>query len=93
MLANAQPSCTPLATATGRAAGIAFQARAIADEREVSALLASLALVSLHARFADAVGRAPLTQCLDGAGHVLGRLRSDNRPGRLGLDLDRKSVV
>ena len=45
----------PLAAAARRTARIAFETRAVAHEREISALLARLALVPLYARFADEI--------------------------------------
>src|SRR5262245_17984260 len=56
------------AAAARRAARIAFETRAVAYKREVSALLTGFALVSLHPRFADEVGVAPFGWSFDGAG-------------------------
>src|SRR5271166_5640832 len=42
-------------TPAGRAAGVAFEAGAVADQREVAAFLAAVALVALDAGGADAL--------------------------------------
>src|SRR5947208_10571954 len=40
-------------TAAGAAAGVAFEAGAVAHQREVAAFAAAVALIALHARLAD----------------------------------------
>lgn len=47
----------PSAAAACRAAGVAFQAGTIADHGEVAAFGATFALVALHARLGDLLGR------------------------------------
>src|SRR5512145_83994 len=74
-----------LATAARRAAGIAFETRAIANEGEVSALLTRFAFIALHPRFADEVGLAPFDQRLDGKGDGL---RDRNGLSSAGLSLE-----
>src|SRR5262245_950285 len=56
-----------LAAAARRAARIAFETRAVAYQREVSALLTGFALVSLHPRLADEVGVAAFGLSVDAA--------------------------
>src|SRR5262245_62424323 len=77
-----------LAAAARRAARIAFETRAVAYKREISALLAGFALVSLHPRFADEVGVAPFGRSFDGAGLGVSdrRRRPALRGARLSLD-------
>jgi len=60
-----------LAASAGRAAGVALEAGAVADQGKVSALLASFAFVTLHPRFTDQIGLAPFSECLDGARYGL----------------------
>src|SRR5262249_15322517 len=67
---------------------IAFETRAVAHEREVPALLTGFAFVTLHARFADQFGLAPLGQGLDGAGHGL---RHRNGLGNAGLGFESRA--
>src|SRR5262245_34999507 len=57
-----------LTAAARRAARIAFETRAVANKREIPALLTGFALVSLHPRFADAVGVAAFDLSFDGTG-------------------------
>src|SRR5262245_30015722 len=58
---------TRLAAAARRAARIAFETRSVAHKREIPALLTGFALVSLHPRFADAVGVAAFVLSFDSA--------------------------
>lgn len=59
---------TLLAAAARRAARIAFETRAVAYKREISAFLTGFALVSLHPRFADEVGVAAFGLSFDATG-------------------------
>src|SRR5271165_2843244 len=68
-------------TPAGRAAGVAFEAGAVADQREVAAFLAAVALVALDAGGADAfeteLGRIVFVRSRrDGEGAVERRRRS-----------------
>ena len=50
----------------GRSAGVALQARAVADQGEVAAFAAAVAFVALHTGFADLLdnGWPPVGRCL-----------------------------
>ena len=64
-----------LTTSARRTARIAFETRAVADEREVPAFSTCFPFITLNARFGDKIGRAAFSERLDGASHMLCRGR------------------
>ena len=75
-MVNPKPAPAPLPqvasrTPAGRTAGVAFEAGAVADQGEVAAFVAAVALVALDAGGADAFeAKVPLRHWREGEGAV-----------------------